>query len=1029
MKFNRLGLWSSASVTAIVMLAASDARAQVGGANLTGRVTDAATNTPVADVVITVTSPNLQGEETALTDANGLWRVQSLPPGEYTIRLDKESYKPFARTSIGLRADVTLRVDSQLLPESLKEEVVVVAQNPTVDVGSSNTGMTISGDFARRAPIVRPGSPTGGAVRSFEAVAQAAPQANADAFGTSINGTTSPENNFVIDGLSRGNPGFGVNGARLSIEFVREVNVLTGGYMPEYGAAGGGIISATTKTGTNEYHGGAWIFASPGALEGERKRIFKNGQTITTQPSLNLIGDIGGEAGGPIVKDKLWFYTGFQIARTSYNLQRSLNNSQSGEIFETRHDFEASKQEAQFIGKLTWAADSRNRISISAYTLPTTSGGSNRGAIDPSLGLPANGPGVGSLAGTQDALFREINTNSTSVQADWETQSPSKKVFVKTTVGWMHQYEDRKANDGSAAGSGYGLAATPGVVWRRNNPGLHGIADFEPVAPWQCDAVGVTSATKCPLTNYTSGGGGILTSRTFDRYTARSILTLLGEAAGHHVIKVGAEIEAMTYSSTKAYPGKNFLRESTKGTTFGDYRNYSYLTSPDNVVLLNDLHNLSHSLMMGGFLQDSWAIMDKVTINAGLRYDAQILWGGDAAQALVLPNMLSPRAGIVWDPTQSGHAKLYGNFARYYQQAALNIADRAGSSEPQANASRTAANCNPQDINQLKGSCQDPANNRTIGGPESADKKYTVIGAGKTAIDPDVKAQYSDEIVGGAEYDLVKNGRIGTSYTHRWIGRVIEDVSRDEAQTYFITNPGEGATRDFPKPQRTYDALTVFFQKTYNNSWEFMASYTLAYLRGNYAGLFRPETNQLDPFTNSDYDLKSLTINRNGPLPGDTRHSMKVFGSKSFDVSERGSVLVGGAVRAQSGGPTSYLGSHPLYGPQEVFILGRGEGNRLPWTYSLDSTLGYTVKLGETQSVTVSVDVFNLLNFQELTQRDDEYTTSDVNPIVGGKKGDLSKLRTTDGALLQKKEVKQNFSNPTAYQAPRQFRLGLRGTF
>jgi len=100
MKFNRLGLWSSASAAAIVILAASEARAQVGGANLTGRVTDAATNAPVGDVVVTVTSPNLQGEETAVTDASGLWRVQNLPVGEYTIRLDKESYKPFARASL-----------------------------------------------------------------------------------------------------------------------------------------------------------------------------------------------------------------------------------------------------------------------------------------------------------------------------------------------------------------------------------------------------------------------------------------------------------------------------------------------------------------------------------------------------------------------------------------------------------------------------------------------------------------------------------------------------------------------------------------------------------------------------------------------------------------------------------------------------------------------------------------------------------------------------------------------------------------
>ena len=101
-------------------------------------------------------------------------------------------------------------------------------------------------------------------MRSFEAAAQATPQATEDHFGTSINGTTSPENNYMIDGLSRNNAGFGVNGARLSMEFVKEVNVLTGGYMPEYGAAGGGILSAVTKSGSNEYHGGAFMYFTPG---------------------------------------------------------------------------------------------------------------------------------------------------------------------------------------------------------------------------------------------------------------------------------------------------------------------------------------------------------------------------------------------------------------------------------------------------------------------------------------------------------------------------------------------------------------------------------------------------------------------------------------------------------------------------------------------------------------------------------------------------------------------------------------------
>src|SRR4029077_2703207 len=122
--------------------------------------------------------------------------------------------------------------------------------------------------------------------------------------------------------------------------------------------------------------------------------------------------------------------------------------------------------------------------------------------------------------------------------------------------------------------------------------------------------------------------------------------------------------------------------------------------------------------------------------------------------------------------------------------APLDIMDRAGSSEPQAGAVRSAKTCDPRDPGQLRGVCQDPSTYIKQGDPWSPDKKYSIIGAGKEAIDPNLKPQYSDEFVFGGEYDVLKNGRVGISYTHRSVGRIVEDVSRDEAQTYFITNPG-----------------------------------------------------------------------------------------------------------------------------------------------------------------------------------------------------------------------------------------------
>ena len=229
-----------------VLLFAGAAQAQQGMAVLTGTIIDSSDKKPVADAVVTATSPSAQGEQVVVTDSAGLYRIPSLPIGNYTIRVEKEAYKPLSRGGIMLRADSTIRVDIQLLPEALKsEEVTVVARPPTVDIGSSAASTSISSEFTSRVPVSRPGA-KGAANRSFESGAETAPGARNDTYGTSISGTTSPENQYVLDGMSVNNPAYGIVGAPLSMEFIKEVNVVAGGYMPEYGRATGGVLTVVT---------------------------------------------------------------------------------------------------------------------------------------------------------------------------------------------------------------------------------------------------------------------------------------------------------------------------------------------------------------------------------------------------------------------------------------------------------------------------------------------------------------------------------------------------------------------------------------------------------------------------------------------------------------------------------------------------------------------------------------------------------------------------------------------------------------
>ncbi len=133
------------------------ALAQASTSVLTGNVVDAATKTPVADVVVTATAPTLQGEQVVVTDATGLYRVPQLPPGTYTLRFEKESYRPFARAGIEVAADRTLRLNVELLPETAgSETVTVIGTPPTIDIGSSATGTSINQDFVRNLAVSTP---------------------------------------------------------------------------------------------------------------------------------------------------------------------------------------------------------------------------------------------------------------------------------------------------------------------------------------------------------------------------------------------------------------------------------------------------------------------------------------------------------------------------------------------------------------------------------------------------------------------------------------------------------------------------------------------------------------------------------------------------------------------------------------------------------------------------------------------------------------------------------------------------------
>jgi hypothetical protein len=347
-----------------------------------------------------------------------------------------------------------------------------------------------------------------------------------------------------------------------------------------------------------------------------------------------------------------------------------------------------------------------------------------------------------------------------------------------------------------------------------------------------------------------------------------------------------------------------------------------------------------------------------------------------------------------------------------------------------------------------------------------------------------------DEIIAGFEYEILDDLKVGVSYQNRRIGRVIEDVSTDGANTYILANPGEFSkteevkienriaqldatcqsvgmsdpscaerdrlTRDlgmfkgirlFDKPRRDYNALQFTLTRRFSKQLYVQGSYTYSKNTGNYPGLISDNNGQVDPNISSQYDLIELLANRIGPLNTDRPHYIKLDGYYTFDLKKRGALTTGVRLRALSGIPTNALAGHYLYGPDESFLLPRGQLGRADFEHGLDVHLGYAKQLNKNYKLEFFVDLFNLYNRQGQAAIDDRYapyfklsgpnmvgggTQQNANPVSGGTYEDLIFVKTIDQDGNETNVpigTNPNFRNTTARYAPGFARLGVRLTF
>jgi hypothetical protein len=289
---------------ALLVSFARPARAQMDQAHLTGTVTDAQ-NAVLPGVTVTVTSPALMGARTAVTEADGRYKIGPIPAGQYTVTFELSGFQTAKRTNIVLGLGQTLNVDGQLQVASLQETVTVSAQSPVVDMQSTKVGTDFTTEKLTGVPTATDiwavlGQASGVRMNGFDVGgSHKSQQTGYESFGLRN------QTRVLNDGVDT-TEGTGGSGFYADYYANEEVSVAAGGGDVEMNTPGAAVVS-TIKSGGNTFKGLENLTYEPKEWVGNNIDSSTSARGFTGQPNLKF-WEGHFDLGGPIAIDKLWFY-------------------------------------------------------------------------------------------------------------------------------------------------------------------------------------------------------------------------------------------------------------------------------------------------------------------------------------------------------------------------------------------------------------------------------------------------------------------------------------------------------------------------------------------------------------------------------------------------------------------------------------------------------------------------------------------------------------------------------------------------
>jgi len=886
----------------------------------------------VSKAKVVLTGDTLVGSKELVTDTSGYYRFANLPPGTYTLTVSAQGFSTSKNEglAIGIGRLPTENVTLAVGAESVTVEVTTSA--PLIDVTATENMTNVSSDVLNNvprgttyqsviefAPMAR-NEPLSGMSQNGSALggtggAMPGSSGNGLGFGYSIGGAADSENSYLVEGQDTENISAGYSKANVPMEFIQEVQVKTSGIYAEYGGALGGVVNVSMHKGSNEFHGQLFSSYESSGTDGNPVNAFLRYNPLDSgnaasgldpafqiyQPQKDHFRTIepGITVGGPIMKDRVWFFAGFEplVNSQARSVNFGVQDSNAGQQYFTR-----DKQ--TYFGTLRVDAKLNDNFRVFGSWL-------DQYARETGDSLPIGDPVASESTYLNTSIYSPLSNfshglgwsapNSTYNFGADITLSP--KVVATTRYGYFFEnYHDfgwpTTAPDLNWLTNGQGALDNSGKALPANLQQPAGASTTPYLGSYTLFNASKHYQLNQDIAFYKSGWAGTHNFKL--GYQLNHLVNVIDQNGNvpFAYIDVGA---GQSHGAATATGGANCATLTKEwGACAGQY---GYVVVQDfSTILTSPASDWNHAL----YAQDSWTIGHGLTLDLGIRVEKETLPapGGVKVSSInfAWADKVEPRLGATWDPTHTGKMKIFGSYGVVNDVMKLLLAQTSWGAQAYEQCTYplgpdSSGGFSTSDIDlvfQGGRACPNgPANtqanfaNNTV--PASLKDAKTGVSVVENVnfrpwepVAPGVKPYRQHEIVGGVDYQLATGLALEVRYDRRRLDHILEDASLSDTvfgETYAVVNPGEGVnstingyatylaslgqafgvpgwafsdTADYgpgaafgtcntcpanPKAIRNYDGVEFRLTKAQSQGWSGMFSYTYSSLWGNYAGL------------------------------------------------------------------------------------------------------------------------------------------------------------------------------------------------